>query len=109
MKSLLYEEYNKWKEETMFLSTGIFDNQHYKNIVNMGVEAVPFIKEILDKEDDWIVGALDEIYPNLITYEGYNSLSDVCQMWRVVLNLMENNFINEKENEIQSYMFIESP
>ena len=91
------EYYSKWRDETMFLSTGLLNNQWYKKIIEMGKDATPYIKEILDKEDNWIVAALDEIYPNIITYDGYNSLSDVCQMWRVVLNLMEDNFkIQEK-------------
>ena len=97
MRDTFNKYYNNWRDETIFLSTRILDNQWYRKIVEMGKDAVPFIKEILDKEDNWIVAALDEIYPNIISYEGYNSLSDVCQMWRVVLNLMENNFkIQEK-------------
>lgn len=89
--------YENWSNETMFLSTGILENKWFRNIVEMGKDAVPFIKEKLDENDTWLVAALDEIYPDIISYEGYNSLSDVCQMWRVVLNLMENDFkIEEK-------------
>lgn len=40
--------FQKWYEETCFMSTGYFDNPHFDAIVNMGEDVVPFILKIIE-------------------------------------------------------------
>ena len=83
--------YNNWKNETAILSCKQFDNKWFNEIVEMGVDAVPFIKEKLEESDDWVVVALDRIFPNVMEYKGYVPLEDVCKTWLITLNLVELN------------------
>ena len=80
-----YNEYNKWREETMLLSTGIFDNEHFENIVKMGKDAAIFLLNVLMEGPNHIVHACDLIYPDEVTYEGYIPLEMVCQVWCHIL------------------------
>lgn len=109
------EHYNLWKEETQFLSVGEFDNRHFKAICNP--EIVPIwqtiygVYLILLKTDDKIAYALDKALLNftdkhLINVEGYVSLHDYCDAWRIVLNLFIENFKdieNEALNGVENY------
>ncbi len=74
-----------WNQETDFLSTNNFDNSYFQEIVNMGVEAVPFIVEELKKGPTPLVHALDKIFPDVVKYEGYVSLKDACKTWLSIL------------------------
>lgn len=74
-----------WNQETNFLSTNNFDNSYFQEIVNMGVEAVPFIVEELKKGPTPLVHALDKIFPDVVKYEGYVSLHDACKTWLSIL------------------------
>ena len=74
-----------WNQETAFLSTNNVDNSYFQSIVNMGVDAVPFILDELKKGPTPLVHALDKIFPGVMKYEGYVSLNDACQRWIEIL------------------------
>lgn len=74
-----------WDAETRFSSTNNFDNAYFREIVNMGKDSVPFIVEELKKGPTPLVHALDEIFPDVIKYEGFVSLKDACEKWLSIL------------------------
>lgn len=80
-----FQNLKYWNQETDFLSTNNFDNSYFQEIVNMGVEAVPFIVEELKKGPTPLVHALDKIFPNVVKYEGFVSLQDACKTWLSIL------------------------
>lgn len=89
--------YNKWRDETQFLSSRNLDNDHFKAICDLNecsfIDTLKGIKSIIDKEDDFIVYALEKITTqyfgkSLVTYTGYVSLHDYCEAWRQVLFLI---------------------
>jgi len=75
-----------WNEATMFMSSNNYDNSYFKAIVDMGEDAVPFIKEELQKKPSSLVHALDLIYPGRIKFNGYVSLKKACDVWLQVLS-----------------------
>lgn len=77
--------YEYWNRESNYLSSNNYDNDDFKQIVSMGENAVPGILKIIRERPDPIVHALDLIYPNYMTYEGYVSLEEVCQIWITTL------------------------
>ena len=79
------QNFRYWNQETGFLSTNNLDNAYFKQIVDMGVDAVPFIIEELKKGPTPLVHALDMIFPNIIKYEGFVSLKDACDKWLSIL------------------------
>lgn len=74
-----------WNQETEFLSTNNLDNSYFKEIVNMGIDAVPYIVEELKKGPTQLVHALDLIFPDVVKYEGFVSLKDACDKWLSIL------------------------
>ncbi len=74
-----------WNQETGFLSTNNLDNAYFKQIVDMGVDAVPFILKELRKGPTPLVHALDMIFPDVVKYEGFVSLKDACDKWLSIL------------------------
>lgn len=74
-----------WNQETEFLSTNNLDNSYFKEIVNMGIDAVPYIVEELKKRPTQLVHALDLIFPDVVKYEGFVSLKDACDKWLSIL------------------------
>lgn len=79
------QNFRYWNQETGFLSTNNLDNAYFKQIVDMGVDAVPFIIEELKKGPTPLVHALDMIFPNIVKYEGFVSLKDACNKWLSIL------------------------
>lgn len=79
------QNYKYWNQETAFLSTNNIDNSYFQSIVNMGVDAVPYILEELKKGPNPLVHALDRIFPGVMKYEGFVSLKDACERWIAVL------------------------
>lgn len=80
-----FQNLKYWNKETCFVSTNNFDNSYFLEIVNMGVEAVPYIIEELKKGPTPLVHALDKIFPNVVKYEGFVSLKDACDKWLSIL------------------------
>ena len=88
--------YDKWNQETKMLSSNIFDNSHFRNIVNMGKDAVPYIYKVLleEKENNRatpLVYALDIIFPGVMRYNGFVPLKEVCDQWILVLEKQEDS------------------
>lgn len=89
------ELYNKWEEDTMFLSCRDFQNEpgfiallewskeHKK-------EAIDSIKEMLLKEPDFVVYILDELFDHPLSTDGYVSLEAYCNFWLILLDYYEN-------------------
>ena len=96
--------YENWYNETLVLSTGITENKWFRKIVEMGINAVPYIKEIVLKEDTWLATALSEILPNVVTVNGYVGISQYCDFWRKVFLLIDEKELieyngNQKKTE----------
>lgn len=85
-----FQNFKYWNQETGFLSTNNLDNSHFKEIVNMGVAAVPFIVEEMKKGPTPLVHALDMIFPDVVKYEGFVSLKDACEQWISILQETDN-------------------
>lgn len=74
-----------WNRNSNFMSANNFDNADFERIVAMGEDAIPGILEIIQDHPDPIVHALDLIYPDYMSYEGYVSLEEVCKTWIITL------------------------
>lgn len=83
VKEYFESEYEKWYKETCFDSRTdlILENQHFKNIINLGVDAVPFILEKIKEEPSFLVYTLDRIFPGLVTCEGYVGIDELCKFY----------------------------
>lgn len=79
------QNFKYWNQETGFLSTNNLDNAYFKQIVDMGVAAVPYILKELQKGPTPLVHALDMIFPDVVKYEGFVSLKDACDKWLSIL------------------------
>lgn len=77
--------YKYWNQETGVLSTNNLDNAYFRQIVDMGVDAVPFIIEELKKGASPLVHALDMIFPDVVRYDGFVTLKDACDKWLSIL------------------------
>ena len=76
--------YNAWRYETIIHSSTrkIFGNQHFHSIMKMGKRAVPFIYEIIKKQEDFVVHALPEIYQCNISEPGkFIGITKICELW----------------------------
>ena len=82
---MVKKNYEYWNRSSNVMSTNNYDNGDFERIVAMGEDAVPGILEIIQDHPDPIVHALDLIYPDYMTYEGYVSLEDVCNTWIITL------------------------
>lgn len=83
--------YNDWYEATCFLSTGLYENQEWKNLVAWSKvnkeKAIDGIIEVLHKEPSHVVQLCDELFPNIVKYEGFCPLDFVCNIWLNILIL----------------------
>lgn len=72
----------KWQKETMFLSdvNKIRQNENYKKIVALGVNAVPSILNELSVSPSKLVWGLNEILDFKISKEPL-SVNDACRLW----------------------------
>lgn len=75
-----------WNNSTRFLSANNYDNSYFNAIVDMGENAVPFIKQELQKGPTSLVHALDLIFPGRVVFKGYVSLKRACEVWLGVLS-----------------------
>lgn len=80
-----FQNYKYWNQETSVLSANNLDNSYFKQIIDMGIDAVPFIIEELKKGPTPLVHALDKIFPDVIKYDGFVSLKDACDKWLSIL------------------------
>ena len=82
---MVRQNYEYWNRSSNFMSSNNYDNADFERIVAMGEDAVPGILEITKDHPDPIVHALDLIYPDYMSYEGYVSLEEVCNTWIITL------------------------
>ena len=74
-----------WNNAVAVLSVGNYNNSYFERIVEMGVDAVPFIMEEMGKGPTPLVYALDQIFPGVMEYDGYVSLKEACDKWLSIL------------------------
>lgn len=86
IESRFYFNLRQWKCETQLLSTSVYQNKYFKEIVDMGTAVVPFILKELKNGDISLVPALDEIFPNVLKYDGFVSLKEASDKWIFILN-----------------------
>lgn len=77
--------WNYWNNERVFSSVDNFGSSYFDAIVEMREAAVPFIYHELIKGPTPLVHALDLIYKDEVTYEGYIPLNIVCKIWLDIL------------------------
>ncbi len=80
-RTLFYSYFEKWKEDTKFLSSvaAITSHDSFKAIVDMGGNAVPYILEEIERKPSNLVWALNAIFHNKIG-KG-NTVSEACKLW----------------------------
>lgn len=85
-------EYQKWHKETFIHSNSyfIFENEHFKNMENMGIEIVPLIVEKLNNEicpGAHLTVLLERLLPDVIKIEkeGYINFTDYIKIWLTAL------------------------
>ncbi len=83
--AIFSQNYKYWNIEVGLMSTNNLDNSYFKSIVNMGLDAVPFILKELEKSPSPLVHALDQIFPGVMKYEGFVSLKEACDRWMAIL------------------------
>lgn len=77
-----------WREETRLRSVNNFDNANFDTIVEMGAEAVPYIRDVLEKGPSPIVHALDLIFPGVVKYNGYTTIEEACNIWLPLIRMI---------------------
>ena len=72
-----------WETKTMFLSSvnSIVDDEDFRAIVSMGIDAVPFIKEELIRKPSTLVWALNFIFNKKISEKKNITISEACKLW----------------------------
>lgn len=87
--STFMSNYECWNDSNNLSSVSNTDNCYFREIVNMGVSAVPFIYAELEKGPTDLVYALDEIFGSPIKYSGYVSLIQLREIWLSILKQTE--------------------
>lgn len=98
LERYLENEYEHWKKETIFLSVGVTNNIHFKNICDVGLLAIPFIYKKLEEEPSHLVHAYDVILPDLMKVDGYVGVGDYINMWQVVIKIILDNIKENNES-----------
>lgn len=87
--------YKEWHSNTMFLSTGNFDNEWWSRLVKWSKkhtkEAIEGVRELIADEPDHVVHLLDEIIENGPKAEGYVPLDAWCNLWIAIIDASKNN------------------
>lgn len=75
--------YSNWRKRTMFSSSAkeIIEDSNFQEILEMGVAAVPYIVDVIDKEPSTLVWALNHIYGGKITNRPNVTVKDACKLW----------------------------
>lgn len=87
--------YKEWHSNTMFLSTGNFNNEWWSRLVKWSKkhtkEAIEGVRELIADEPDHVVHLLDEIIENGPKAEGYVPLDAWCNLWIAIIDASKNN------------------
>lgn len=72
-----------WEEKTKFLSSAaaIVSDSDFQAIIGMGVAAVPYIKDEIERKPSVLVWALNYIYGRKISNKQGLTISDACKQW----------------------------
>ena len=72
-----------WEQKTMFSSSvaAIVNDEDFQAIVSMGIIAVPFIKEEIERKPSVIVWALNFIYGRKISEKPDLTITEACNLW----------------------------
>jgi hypothetical protein len=72
-----------WEKKTLFLSStkAIIENEDFQAIIAMGLSAVPYIIEEVERKPSTLVWALNIIYSRKITNSPNATISDACKLW----------------------------
>lgn len=90
IKTVFFQNLKYWNDQTRFLSTNNLDNAYFKNIVDMGYDAVPLILDVIKRHPSNLVHALDLIMPGVMQYEdGYIPVDEICKAWISILTEIE--------------------
>lgn len=79
-----FEKYfSNWQNETFFLSSTeqIINNKNFKGIVSLGIKAVPFIIEEINRKPSVLVWALNFIYNKKISNNPKTTITEACKLW----------------------------
>lgn len=91
-RTVFMQNLRYWNDETRFLPTNNFNSAYYRNIVDMGLDAVPYILEVIRRRPSFIVRALDEIMPGVVVYDdGYVPVDKACELWISILTTTSRN------------------
>lgn len=85
IRILFYKHYNKWKQDTMISSDfyKILTHSDFKKIEEMGWAGVPFVLEILNRNDDLVVCALRHMTGlELPSGNKKVNVSELCKLWK---------------------------
>lgn len=92
IRTIFLHNLKYWNSETQFLSSNNLDNAYFRNIVNMGYDAVPLILDVIKDHPSNLVFALDEILPGVMEYDdGYISVDELCKAWISILQTIEED------------------
>lgn len=87
--------YKEWHSNTMFMSTGNFNNEWWSRLVKWSKkhtkEAIEGVRELIADEPDHVVHLLDEIIENGPKAEGYVPLDAWCNLWIAIIDASKNN------------------
>ena len=88
LKTSFQEHLSKWQSKTKFCSSvkQIINDQDFKSIVEMGKDAVPFIKIELERKPSFLVWALNLIYSQKITNNPDTTIEEASKQWVKKLN-----------------------
>lgn len=83
LKSSFYEHLSNWQSKTRFCSSvnQIINDQDFKSIVEMGKDAVPFIRIELERKPSLLVWALNLIYNQKITNNPDTTIEEASKQW----------------------------
>lgn len=75
--------YSCWLKKTMFSSSvsEIIGDSSFQEIIEMGMAAVPYIVDTIDKEPSTLVWALNLIYGGKISNNPNTTVKDACKLW----------------------------
>lgn len=98
-----YKYYNQWREETVVLAYGHYDNENFKALLDKDKidfeELVVGIFDVLNERDDFIALAFEkrvkeQFGTDIFDINGYMPLHDYCETVRIVLKLViDSNFL----------------
>ena len=87
--------YKEWHSNTMFLSTGNFDNEWWSRLVKWSKkhtkDAIEGVRELIADEPSQVVHLLDEIIENGPNADGYVPLDVWCNLWIAIIDASKNN------------------